>query len=503
MKMNLKYTIMKKIMLLILLCAGIFVSQAQEKNLQAQFNFIPFYSLGDGPYLETYLTVTGNSAIFKKNNNNLMQASIQVTMLFKQNDKLVDFRKFNLLSPEIQADSLVQPNFVDVQRISLPEGDYKVELKIRDNHTETKAFVIEANLDMKFDLTKTSLSGIQLVEKYSPTSQENILSKNGYDMVPYVSNFYPENVNELIFYTEIYNADKELGTKTPYLLRYFIESKETGKMMYQFTTFKKEEATGISVLLGKFNVAELPSGNYNLVIEVRNRDNELVTDKRCFFQRSNPEVAFAMNDLAAINVMNTFASPINDPDTLQEFIKCLYPISDVNERRFAENLLKKPEVEKMQQYFANFWTKRDKVFPEKEWQKYKKQVAMINRSYSTQVKRGYETDRGRVYLEYGAPNMIREEKHSPDIYPFEIWQYYQLDGQSNRKFLFYNPTIVGEDYQLLHSNAIGEIFTQNWEAIMATRTTEPVYFSENLGSDSDIKVDQNWGVHLRQIWDNP
>lgn len=501
--MNLKYTIMKKIMLLTLLLVGFFVTQAQERNLQAQFNFVRFYSPDDGPYLETYLTVTGNSAVFKKNKNDMMQASIQVTMLFKQNGELVDFRKFNLLSPEIQTDSPVQPNFVDVQRISLAAGNYNLELKIKDNHTDTKAFVVDADLDMQFDLSKTSLSGIQLIEKYNPTEKENILSKNGYDMVPYVSNFYPENVKEIIFYTEIYNANKDLGLKTAYLLRYFIESSETGKMMYQFTTFKKEEAAEISVLLGKFNVEELPSGNYNLVIEVRNRDNELITDNRFFFQRSNPEVSFAMNDLAAINVVNTFASPITNPDTLQEYIKCLYPIADMNEKRFAENLLKKPDVEKMQQYFVNFWTKRDKVFPEKEWQKYKRQVAMINRSYSTQIKRGYETDRGRVYLQYGAPNMIREEKHSPNIYPFEIWQYYELSNQSNRKFLFYNSAIVGDDYQLLHSNAKGEIFTQNWESIIATRTTNPIYFSENMGSDSDIKVDENWGTHVREIWDNP
>ena len=74
---------------------------------------------------------------------------------------------------------------------------------------------------------------------------------------------------------------------------------------------------------------------------------------------------------------------------------------------------------------------------------------------SVQVK-GYRTDRGRVYLQYGQPNDILEIPSDPVTLPYEIWHYYYLDNQSNVKFVFYDPALVGNDYELLHSNKYGE-----------------------------------------------
>ena len=102
-----------------------------SKKLQAYFQYAVFYSPNDGPYIETYMTVFGQSSTFIKNDNNKFQSSIEITMIFKQESKVVNFTKFNLLSPELSDTTEIKPNFIDQQRITLSNGIYKFELIIK------------------------------------------------------------------------------------------------------------------------------------------------------------------------------------------------------------------------------------------------------------------------------------------------------------------------------------------------------------------------------------
>jgi GWxTD domain-containing protein len=149
----------------------------------------------------------------------------------------------------------------------------------------------------------------------------------------------------------------------------------------------------------------------------------------------------------------------------------LKPISNEREVIFAKNVLTNQDVEAMQRYFNNFWINQNEEDPEQAWLNYYERVKLVNKSYSTQVKKGYDTDRGRVFLQYGSPNHIYEEKHDPNAYPYDIWQYYSLNGQSDVKFVFFNQNLVGDDYMLLHSDLKGEIQTRNWDMIIHKRDT--------------------------------
>src|SRR5690554_6549363 len=94
--------------------------------------------------------------------------------------------------------------------------------------------------------------------------------------------------------------------------------------------------------------------------------------------------------------------------------------------------------------------------------RYKAQVQSVEWLFATNYQVGFETDRGRVYLQYGSPNSVIEQPSSPAEYPYEIWQYDQIKQYSNRRFVFYSPTNLNEDYRLLHSDMIGEL--QNYRS---------------------------------------
>ena len=75
------------------------------------------------------------------------------------------------------------------------------------------------------------------------------------------------------------------------MISYFIESFEGKQVVGNYKSFIREKAKPVSILLKSFPIDELPSGNYSLVIEARNKNNDILINKKIFFQRSNPKVS--------------------------------------------------------------------------------------------------------------------------------------------------------------------------------------------------------------------
>ena len=148
----------------------------------------------------------------------------------------------------------------------------------------------------------------------------------------------------------------------------------------------------------------------------------------------------------------------------------LYPKANQTERRVInEQRVMLPTLRDKQQFFYQFWLCINPENPSFAWQDYLKEVRNVNKSFSTVLNPGYRTDRGRVYLQYGAPNVRQEVPTEPASYPYEIWQYYQINELTNRKFIFYNQSLATNDYDLLHSDMFGEPRNQNWQRTLSRR----------------------------------
>jgi GWxTD domain-containing protein len=197
-----------------------------------------------------------------------------------------------------------------------------------------------------------------------------------------------------------------------------------------------------------------------------------------------------------IIIDNTFISSITDADTLADYIACLRPISNAMQTTWQDNQLKGANTKLMQQFFFNFWYNKNPQNPDESWQAYKAQVKAVDRYYGDKFTKGYTTERGRVYLQYGVPNSVNRNEHEPDAYPYEIWHYYKLKNQSNIKFVFYNPNLAGNDYRLLHSDANGELHNPNWNIELYKRNT-------NDNDFDNVKREQNFGNHSQETYDNP
>lgn len=429
-------------------------------GLKAYFSYATFYSPANGPYIETYLSVNGESIHYTKTKEGSYQGSLEITLLFKNGDEIKNFKKYNLLSPVVADTSLPKKNFLDLQRISLVNGTYEFEIIIKDNNSSEKPFKSVQLLEIDFSANTMQISEIEFFESMQKSAEKSMISKNGYDIVPFVSNYYPASIDKIGFYAEIYNSSKVLGADQKYLVNYYIESFETSLPFANYKAFSRQTTNEVNVVLNYFNITELPTGNYNLVIEARNRDNDLLVSKKVFFQRNNPQY---QPILTAENIEKTFVENYSNRDTLWENICSLEPISTGMEISFARNQLKNGDLKTMKQFFLNFWLTRNETNPEEEWKKYKTSVEKVNKVYGTSIRKGYETDRGRTFLKYGEPNTISKQYNEPSAYPYEIWQYYKIKNFSNKRFIFYNTDLVSNDFELLHSDMVGEINDPNWK----------------------------------------
>lgn len=487
---------MKKIITLIAVI-GLFAINTEAKSLQAYLWYTSFYSPQDGPYIETYLSFNSNSLVYKQINDEEFQATLEITMIFSQNDSIRDFAKYELSSPLVDDTGYIKHDFIDQQRFGLPDGEYEFKITIADKNSDKEPFEYTELINISYPDDEIAISGIELVDSYTKTKTNNILSKSGYDLIPYVSNFYPNNKKEMIFYAEVYNTQKVLGEDGKYLISYYIESFETGKKISNYERTKRVNAGEVNPVLNQFNIANLPSGNYKLVIEVKDRKNKYVTSNSLFFQRSNPDIQFNIEDIAALDVSNTFAGKITNEDSLKEYIKCTTPIASEFEKQFIFKQIESSDLKTLQQFFLNFWRTRDNLYPADAWMDYLEEVKIVDKAYSTQVKRGYETDRGRVHLKYGPPNIITESYNEPSAYPYEIWHYYKLgDYQRNKRFVFYTYNLVTNDFSLLHSDAIGELSNYRWKVELHRRDYDPASIDATGPPDA-------WGNKAEDYYRNP
>ncbi len=447
--------------LLIVLSQNLF-----SNDLTAYLYMAQFKSPNNESYIETYLNIIGNTVSFRKDSNGTYQSKIQILFLFKQNGKIITYEKYNLKSPNITDSISNRPNYIDVQRIPIKNGIYNFEIKIQDLYDSTNTFTYNNIITIKEQSKNLQFSDIEIIDNYKETTEENILSKNGLDLVPYVSSFFSNNKDSLIFYSELYNK----GDSEDFILQYYIKNQDNNTILQDYFRSKRITAQNITPILSLFDITKLATGNYNLVLDIKNRDNKNICQKKFFFQRYNNKIAEKSDTIYLENIGLVELKMITDINIIKDYIKSLIPILNQRELYKANNILKSKDIDLMKNFFDTYWQSTSKN-PEQEWNIYKKNVQLVNRSYTSQIKKGYETDRGVVYLKYGTPSNIITNNHEPSTYPYEIWNYFELNGETNRHFVFYNPDIAGEDYQLLHSDVTGELNNPYWQKDLTKRNS--------------------------------
>lgn len=475
--------------LLILVSSFVFLSSSAQ--IEALFDIKRFKS-SDQNYIETYLYIYGNTLNENLDTNNRKKA-VQILQYIENDQREIVAHKKYIIEEKI--DYAQRDGIMDLKRYTLPDGKFNITIEIKDLNDTNTIEQHQESFELSFPKT-THFSDIEFLDSYWKNENETELSKSGFQMIPLVTNYFGPEFNKLAYYFEIYKMN--LFNETEHLLlKQSILISETDKIAGQYNKIKKIPTHSIYPVLNTFDLSNLPTGNYDLNIELINPKNEIIVSNRVPFQRTNLSNNIQINRLNAVQINNTFAAYLNQ-DSLLEFIQCLSPISSNLERNIIDKKIENINDTLKRQFIFSFWYNRNPTNPALAWAEYNSEVKKADQLFATKVRRGFETDQGRIFLKYGPPNTITDRPNEPSAYPYQIWHYYKIGKFNNKRFIFYMPDLGSNEYTVLHSTLQGEYFNNNWKTDLHRRNT-PGRSVDNTQNPNDSQ----WGSNSNTFFINP
>lgn len=477
---------MKKI-ILILFCFLQGVSFSQGTKLKTYLDTKQFYAPDFGNYIEVYMQFVSYSVAFKNEGRGL-RAKVLISVDISDSSHTVFSDRYVLESPE--AIDSIQDDFYEVIRVPLNPGKYAMKLNLMDVNKESSEISGVISILVE-DLAKdTKISDVLVAEYAYPTEEQNNFTKSGYHIIPMLSSFYATDSKNIPLYLELYGT--EAIPDSTYHFSYRIINTKDASEIPGFTKSSTLTRSKVVPVFESVNIEELSSGSYQIECRVSSNDNEILAIQTYDFERSNEN-----------NSMFTMENMMLDPafqasipeDSVFYFLECLIPISKPAEIRNIIETLKEKDIKNARKHIQGFWSLTAPTNAYESWLKYKSQVVFVQKIYGNNFQEGFETDRGRVYLKYGAPSQINARESSPSEYPYEIWTYNKIGIYSNKRFVFYNPDLVNNAYRLLHSDMIGELKNPAWPQILAKRNT----YNGNVDNPNQNNV-KHWGGESNDLF---
>lgn len=444
------------------------VSRSQALDLQAKSSV--FCRPGGATYVELSLSVNSRSVHFQKQTSGMLQASVRVEWMFYLGDSLMKIDRYRLSSQPIDSGQYRDFSFLDLQRYTLPIGEYRILLSVVDWNDTSNFAAAEMKVDVSDWPQKPTFSDVILAERMEKSNGNGLLVRSGLEVVPRVTDYFSQPNDTMFFYAELYASDQLKDSI--FLLKSTLVGSQ-GQPAPCCSRFVRMSPRQIHVLADAFPLREVPSGNYRLHLELRDAENKLLSEKFVDIQRLNSRIAPDYSKLEEPQTALSFVQSIRSED-LPLQVGSVRPLCTHTEQAYVDQLLSAAPNEQtrpMRTFLHHFWLQRDPNNPAGAWARFAREVEEVNQLFATKIMKGFETERGRVYLQYGKPDSRTQVANEPSAYPYEIWWYYHYKGQRNIRFVFYNPDMITNDYELLHSEALGEPNNPQWRLMLFSRTT--------------------------------
>jgi len=433
-------------------------------QLKAYLDTKQFYDPQIGNYVEIYMQFVSSSIKYESKTDGL-QGKVAIRLNVSQRDSSF-FSDVYILESPVMKDSIVE-DFYDVVRFAIKPGKYDFKIELSDVVNEkSKAIKAESELVVK-DLSKNiSISDLEIAEFARKSNENSNFTKSGLYILPRLTNYYPSELSKIPVYFEVYNSNQL--SDSIFIIKQLVRNTETSEELFDFEYFSKHTKAAVVPIVRGVEIVNLPTGKYELIFSIIDRSKKEYFSQSYTFERTN--ILDQNLNLDNLVLDPAFQNSITD-DSLDFYLESLIPIAKQSEILNIISSLKTKNKEVARKHIQGFWVKTSPTKPYDAWISYKQQVQFVQKLYSNNFQDGYETDRGRVYLKYGAPTNVIQKETSPSEYPYEIWQYNKIERFSNKRFIFYNPDLVNNTYRLLHSDMLGEVKNQGWQAALSKRNT--------------------------------
>ncbi len=307
---------------------------------------------------------------------------------------------------------------VSMHRFTLDPDDIILEVDFEDKESENEYTLSQTLKVRRYDPNLVGMSDLMIVS--------GIKKKNGKTVLtPYVSPNIGELKNGFDIFFEVYNPFRAQPVK----IKYTIRSARARVILEKSDTTHLRE--GRNTFISHISNSDLGIGSYTLTVEMYRQGDTSRTGR--FASVSKPIIVEWLS----------FGKPVSIAN-LDEAIEQLRYIATSEEMDSLQNA---PTAEEKRRRFEMFWKRRDPT-PETEanevMTEYYNRVAYANLHFKHYIE-GWKTDRGMIYIIYGPPSYIDRHPFDPDVKPYEVWEYYDI----NRRYIFVDETGFG-DYRLLY-----------------------------------------------------
>jgi len=399
-----------------------------------------YYNLEE-PYIELYTFIV----------NEQLADTLESLIVISNETGIVVAEKYLYQSRQEDVSDLI-----DLKRFNLPNGDYTIRVEIFDINDTERYFTYSNSFTLNFG--ENSFSQSDLFLGFQSGAESESLKKLNLTIEPMVFDF-SRNQKQLVMYSELYNLNTLADDHYMTLILKSINEEKVIKKKVE----KLKSAEFVPSLI-IFPIDDVPSGKYEVVCLIHDRNQVVVSNRTETFDVSNAEADLFKELNYNTEFENSWIHQLTEEEVIYG-IKAVYPKLTFSNTDMIEYVLQSKDLSIKKYFLFKFWLGQSPEYPEEMYTKYMEIAAAVDKTFQRNVGHGFESDRGYVFLKYGRPNDIVAVEDEPTAPPYEIWIYHHVPqtGQTNIKFLFYNPSLSTNDYVLLHSNGRGELNNPRWE----------------------------------------
>ncbi len=404
-------------------------------------------------YLELYYLFYCGQLTFHRNGVNLRGAIVLNTDIIKEQTEefLV---KEGIVLPVVLEDTSGLVRSKSVVRLAghiLPMGKYLLHVVAHDSANPA----MTDSLSLRFDVNEYSkspaISDLELCSSIKTSKNTaDPFFKNAHEVVPNPTLVFGNPYPVIYVYTELYGVD----TSRHYVVEYVILN-DGGTLVKKASRHRRYSVSN-TVEVGTLNTISLKSGRYSLRFNLKDSLGGKSTLVEKKFYINNPSIAIEGAKLSSPSLASAVVA-LTDKEVDEEFLQAKY-LANESEVYLFSQLTSQGKKE----FLIDFWNRKEagsESQPPRRRADYLRSVALASERFSTFVKRGWRTDRGRVFILYGNPDEVERHPSQGETKPFEIWYYYQIEN--GVQFIFVDR-IGFSDYELVHSTKRGELQDEGW-----------------------------------------
>jgi GWxTD domain-containing protein len=311
-------------------------------------------------------------------------------------------------------------------QFSLDPGEYQLKIWIEGQHTGEMVRTEIRTTVPNFQRSDLSISGLLLAYQIIPGGQEQIpeggwYERRGLFISPSINHIFSDLQPHLFCYFEVY--DESSGGVPADEYESIVEMIDPSDQVVLSDTGAVRRRDPVSYAFRDFRVDSLQEDRYLLRLTIEDQVND---------RTARVETSLYIRWSALGHVAKDY----------EEAVEQLRYIATDEEYK----QLKEAKGEDRRDAWLEFWKERDPTpgTPANEMRtEYYLRIEYANTHFSV-VSAGWKTDRGRIYIIYGAPDDIERHPMEIGVKPYQIWHYYS----SNRRFYFVDEDGYG-DYKLV------------------------------------------------------